>query len=398
MRSFNNYYYRRPRKKIRLRKGRLLFVGLLLVLVVAVVSAVRFINSFQKMQNQEAWAQSLREAPTEQGTNHLLYGVAQREGAYYADQIILYNILEGRDSPNIIFLPGETVVDLPSYGPATLGEAYANGGSKLLVETLMNFLNVPIHHYVEMNYELIPLLVEEMGWIELQGQLLEAPDFYDYFLQANGESGTDCVENLARRREALGILLKSLCERYTTRHVPGLVRKCSPYVETDFSWKELANFYNETMPLYEKNTLVVSLPGTWETSYFFPDEEAVALMMSKIGEEVLFPRELISVEVLNGSGEAGIAALVGDWLAEQGFLVKNIDNADHFDYARTRVIGRLEDVECAREVATFIPGAELHKEPLEGYDYMVSVIIGHNFDPEKLSASEQEEAEENQAD
>ena len=393
MKPYNkNPYSIRPRKGFRLRKGRLLFVGLLLVLVIVIISGLRFIGSFQKLQNQEDWAAALREESQEAGTNHLLFGVTRRNGDSYADKILLYNIKNDRGSPNVIFLPGETVVDVPSFGPGTLGDAFSEGGTKLLLDTVMEFLDVPVHHYVKIDYEVIPVLAEELGEIPLQGHLLEPLDFYDYFLQ---EENFEPINVLTHRRQNLGLLLENLTDRYSSRHVPGIVRQVSPLVETDFSWKELSSFYLEASPLFKAETTVVTLPGRWEAAYFVPDEDAVALMMSRLGEELLLPRDQIAVEVLNGSGVAGIASLVGDWLANQGFSVKNIDNADHFEYMRSRVIGKTEDMESAREVALFIPGADLEKEPEEDYEYTVKVIVGRNFEPERLTDNDVEQPEGN---
>ena len=66
-------------------------------------------------------------------------------------------------------------------------------------------------------------------------------------------------------------------------------------------------------------------------------------------------------------------------LEDEGFQVVRIDNADNFDYQRSHVISRLEDIEPAKEVAILIPGAEFFKEPLAEYPAMVTVIIGKNF-------------------
>lgn len=50
--------------------------------------------------------------------------------------------------------------------------------------------------------------------------------------------------------------------------------------------------------------------------------------------------ERVKVEVLNGSGESGVARLVADRLVEMGFDVVAVDNADHFDHPSTRVLDR----------------------------------------------------------
>jgi hypothetical protein len=48
----------------------------------------------------------------------------------------------------------------------------------------------------------------------------------------------------------------------------------------------------------------------------------------------------LKVEVLNGSGDKGAAALVRDHLRARGFDVVSAENADHFDYTITYVLNR----------------------------------------------------------
>lgn len=48
----------------------------------------------------------------------------------------------------------------------------------------------------------------------------------------------------------------------------------------------------------------------------------------------------LKVEVLNGSGEAGAARVVGDVLLSRGYDVVTVDNADAFDHGITHVIDR----------------------------------------------------------
>lgn len=60
----------------------------------------------------------------------------------------------------------------------------------------------------------------------------------------------------------------------------------------------------------------------------------------------------LKVEVLNGSGDRGAAALVRDRLRERGFDVVSAENADHFDYAVTHVLNRSGEPGAARQVAS----------------------------------------------
>ena len=60
----------------------------------------------------------------------------------------------------------------------------------------------------------------------------------------------------------------------------------------------------------------------------------------------------LKVEVLNGSGDKGAAALVRDYLRARGFDIVSAENADHFDYTVTYVLNRSGHLGAARQVAS----------------------------------------------
>ncbi len=220
-----------------------------------------------------------------------------------------------------------------------------------------------------------------MGGISYQGYNLKGQDYLDYFLRSDEDE--EPLERALRRVETIGNFIEFLGEKKGLFSVFSLVREASPYLDTDFSWKELQDFYTDLNPLFDPQSMIVELPGSWRDFdgelYFEPYQSQIASMMGNLGKDFILPRELITVEVLNGSGVAGIAARVGQMLEDEGFQVVKIDNADNFDYQRSHVISRLDDIEPAREVAVLISGAEFFKEPLAEHPAMVTVIIGKNF-------------------
>jgi hypothetical protein len=89
------------------------------------------------------------------------------------------------------------------------------------------------------------------------------------------------------------------------------------------------------------------------------------------------------VEVLNGNGVNLMATRVGAYLTERGFLVLSPKNADHFNYAETRIdycIGYLQD---AYQVAQQIPGYQ-NMEKTEQFEHptaKIKVLIGKDMVP-----------------
>jgi len=85
---------------------------------------------------------------------------------------------------------------------------------------------------------------------------------------------------------------------------------------------------------------------------------------------------VIRVEVLNGSGEGGVASRVAIFLKEGGFHVVDVKNADRFDYFATMVVARGEDPAPARAVAHYLGGPPVIRQSRSSDEAEVTVVIG----------------------
>ncbi len=393
---------RQKPKKIIPQKKRLFFLIALVFFLAAVILGMRSLNSFQALQNKNAWAKALRKNPQAEGINYLLYGLVETEGELFIDEIFFLNFVSSSEPPHIFFIPGNSLFyrvdeqndteDVPAdelsteknlssyYTPGTF---YQSGGAEMLVNQLSSFLGVPIHHFLEIRYSGIPVLIDDRGGISYKGYVLKGDDYLDYFLR--GESGEDALSRALRRSRSLQSLVDFSGEKRGLWVTPRLLKKVSPYLDTDLSWKELQKIYERLKPLFEPNTFVVQLPGVSREingePFFEPDQSQMAFLMENLGEDFILPRALITIEILNGCGTQGIAGKMADKLRSEGFKIKdeNIGNADHFDYPHTRIISRLEDVSAAKQVAEVVSVVDLIKEPVPDYPVMVTVIVGKDF-------------------
>ena len=401
-------------KRSRLPLNRLYFFVALLLFIVVLMIGFRFSGAYNDLQNRAEWALSLSDAALqEKGTNYLLYGFYEKGADMYLEDIFLLNYPPDTESPHIIFIPGEMLLnrqtepmeissqgdEIPENEENNKGtnerlntfyypvHFYKEGGAKLLLDQLSYFLGVPVHYYLELDYEGIPEMVDYRGGITYRGYNLDGYDYYDYFIQ--GERDEVPLSRALRRMQSLSSLVEYVGEKRGVFSKSRSVRKAAPYIDTNMTWNELDDFYASLSPLFsdQENNLkdnVIEVPGVWREhvdgeSFFEPNGELISYMMTNLGKEFILPRELITVAVLNGSGVVGIAAQVADLLEEKGFQVVDVDNADSFDYPRSQVISRQEGMEPAREVAVMIPGAELLKEPVDGSPAMVTVIVGKNL-------------------
>ena len=102
---------------------------------------------------------------------------------------------------------------------------------------------------------------------------------------------------------------------------------------------------------------------------------AVRGASSTRGEEL----ERISVEVLNGAGTSGAAALVSDRLREMGFDVKTFGNAPDFDQDRSILIDRSGRTWAARALSDSLGGIPVQSEAAPELYLDATLILGPDW-------------------
>jgi hypothetical protein len=85
---------------------------------------------------------------------------------------------------------------------------------------------------------------------------------------------------------------------------------------------------------------------------------------------------VVRVEVVNGSGESGVASRAASFLRDGGFQVVEIRNAERSDYFSTFVVARREDVTGAGAVSRYLGGAPVIRQAWGPDLADVSLVIG----------------------
>jgi hypothetical protein len=90
------------------------------------------------------------------------------------------------------------------------------------------------------------------------------------------------------------------------------------------------------------------------------------------------PKQPIRIELLNGSGRAGLAGELASYLRDGGFDVLEVSNADRADYRTTLVVNRTEAVEPGRIVAEYLGTRHLIQQVSSQEMIDVTVIVGRD--------------------
>ena len=113
--------------------------------------------------------------------------------------------------------------------------------------------------------------------------------------------------------------------------------------------------------------LVTVLLGSWAWARFGPQRPE---------ERRLTTQPVVRVQVLNGSGEGGVAGRLASTLREGGFHVVEVRNADRDDYFATLVVARREDPSAALAVARYLGGPPVIRQAWGADQADVTVVLG----------------------
>ena len=98
-----------------------------------------------------------------------------------SDTTIVATVNPRDKQTTLVSLARDTYVDIPGQGKQDkLNHAYAFGGASLAMDTVENYLNIPINHYVSINMAGLIELVNAVGGIEVNNNLTFSQDGYDF--------------------------------------------------------------------------------------------------------------------------------------------------------------------------------------------------------------------------
>ncbi len=376
-------YYRKSKPFGKWRRLAFLLGCLLLILLIAYTARTAF--NLQSFQNRENWAQQLRQQEPQDQTVYLIYGVDYWGANPYVERMVLVHRNDER--LKAIYVPGNTLVDQEA-----LGQVYRQGDSVGFIQFIQDYLHLPVHHYLQVNYQALAELEELWGEVavsDLPGALPELIpegkqslggfELYRYFLTSGYQE--TALQQLERQREVLLSIWKKINRRHAWSR-PRLFKALSPYLETDLSWQELQALQKEFEEYSFSGVEVIHLPGTAEVRqnrlYWVTDSQDINQLGYLLHGERPVAGE-IKVEIFNGSGIAGQAADLAEVLTREGLLVVKTGNAANFSYQTTEIISLGETIEPAREVSTLIRGAIIIHQPDPEAEADVRIIIGQDY-------------------
>lgn len=321
-------------------------------------------------------------------------GAKEEYNRHRSDTMIVVSLDKKNKKVNILSIPRDTRVKISNIGIQKINAAMAYGGPNLAVKTVKEFLGVPIHNYVVVNFKGFRDIVDVLGGVPID---IEKPlKYHDYAgnLHIDIDAGHQVLDgkkaeefvryrqypegDVARVRaqqKFIDAFIKTALKPSTLLKLPKIIDTVQESIRTDISPLEIAGFANFARQIKHENVHMHILPGEGKyisgISYFIPYQTE----MNEMIDEVFFDEANINVAVLNGNGAQGVATRVAKKLESEGFRVVKIDNADNFNYERTTIVYPRDMKADADKIAQIFTEAQL-KEETETQVALPTIIVG----------------------
>lgn len=281
-----------------------------------------------------------------------------------SDVIMIARLDPQTSGVRLISIPRDTLVPIDGHGENKINAAYAFGGAPLMVKTVSDAFDVPINHYVEVDFVGFQELVDELGGVTLHFNA-PARDLRSRLDVPAGDVSLDGFQALAyarsryyeeledgvwrnvegsdigrtKRQQALVLAILARLKRPSSLTESGsLVASVARHITVDSaladsSLSQLAfSMRNVDGSRIEAVTLPTIGASRGGASVQLQDDPAASELLDDFRSgrpiETSSPGDILSIEVLNGNGITGSASKWAKVLTGEGFDVTRVDGSD----------------------------------------------------------------------
>jgi LCP family protein required for cell wall assembly len=361
-------------------------------------------------------AEVLSEPVPQEPFTILLLGsdIRPEEEAARADTIIVARIDPEEKGIWLISIPRDTRVRIPGYGTSKINAANFHGGPSLMIETVQDFLGIPINHYMEMDFDGFEAIVDALGgiWIDVPTEIDDwkasshSPGHRAQHIDAgyqllDGEHALTFVRSrdfpeadfarMRNQQEFFRALAKQSTRWENILKIPTVVREFAEYTVTDMGVRELVSLGQAMRGVTDEDVRAATLVGEWRSPYVVTDEaekeRIVEIFMAggdfdpTEAEGDQLPSD-VSVTVRNGAGIGGVAQEAADILTVAGYDVVEIGNANQFVYDRTLVVYDEEESAAHTLLEALGQGEAAPSRGMYSFSSDVLVVVGKDWGQE----------------
>jgi LCP family protein required for cell wall assembly len=368
------------------------------------------------------------------------FGTEEETGPQHSDTMMILHVEPDQKSGLLVSFPRDLLVDVPGHGREQLNAAYSLGSAPLLIETIQQNFDIPIHHYLEVSFLGFERIVDAIGGVNVYfptpvhdpySQLhideagcrsLDGPEALayarsrHYYVPTNLDdpapwewsdereragpgwtaTGSD-IDRIPRQQYFLRTLSQAAIEKTGNNPLKafGLLDAVVSNLKRDDELTEgqLKALVRTFRGLDPRTVQMTTIPYEQAPSdpnrvvVKTPDADPIIQRLQNFsipkGFPKLLPPETIKVRVVNGSGLRGRARAALDAFVAHGFVkAGDAVDADRSDYPKTQVRYAPDKSEAGATVAITLGTTNLVEaasaEDTLGGD--VLVVIGRDYD------------------
>ncbi|MBU2563137.1 MAG: LCP family protein [Actinobacteria bacterium] len=345
------------------------------------------------------------------------------------NSIIFSSYYSSEEALISLYIPVNTLMDIPGIGAELVGESVKVGGMDLLSLTLEKNLgmDMKIDYYILLD---VYNVVNKLGGIDLEldeeitvknyddGSTFKlekgknpvdgtkAVNFLKYF---SGNDKEVPIENVTKQKLLFDAIISKIAGESDEKLSENL-NLIKDFMDTDLSMEDRLKIFSTFSSIESDKklsyALVVSSPTELEGMgiVYIPDVSGLAEIFKKEGtapEEVAAVEETVNLTILNGVGTPGLAVEVSELLKSQVFEsgkskynILKAENADNFNYDTTEILvysGQSYVVEAANDIKNILEVGNIIPREDEGANSDIIIVLGADY---KAKAAEKAVSEE----
>ncbi|PAE41525.1 LCP family glycopolymer transferase [Bacillus sp. 7884-1] len=272
----------RRKKRRRLNWRNIIGLFLFIILIVGGIYGFTVYKSFNKAvatmheplddkQNKVKQTEALKK---KEPFSVLMLGVDEREGdSGRSDTMIVLTVNPNNNSVKMLSIPRDTRTEIVGKGKEDkINHAYAFGGVSMAVDTVENFLDIPIDYYVKINMEGFKDIIDTVGGINVENDFaftVEEVDFPAGKIHLNGDEALTFIRmryddpngdfgRQERQRQVIQAVIKEGASISSLSKAPDIFQAIGSNVKTNLTFEEMISIqknYKEAGKNIEQLTL-----------------------------------------------------------------------------------------------------------------------------------------------
>lgn len=235
--------------------------------------------------------------------NILMVGVDQRENEPSRSDTIMVAMINLKDKKAyVISIPRDTRVKIEGFAYHNkINAAHSKGGIELTRKTVEQLLGIPVHNYLETNFNGFENIIDTLGGVSIDvekrmyypseeinlhkgQQNLDGHDALAYVRYRSDGKGD--LPRIERQHKFLAALADKLLQPKTILKIPEIAGELHSNVNTDLSVKDFIVLAGELKNIGVQNIKFFNIPGAPRyingVSYFMVNEEELQVLMDNI--------------------------------------------------------------------------------------------------------------------